>query len=84
MYKASTGIEREMIHVLFLGGADWIGTLAYRRIMGNTLKIFFSETAGHKVHRFMSCIIYVISVLFCYAFVRICLLMPCGHLLGKG
>ena len=21
---------------------------------------------------------------FCYAFVRICLLMPCGHLLGKG
>ena len=21
---------------------------------------------------------------FCYAFVRVCLLMPCGHLLGKG
>ena len=21
---------------------------------------------------------------FCYAFVNICLLMPCGHLLGKG
>ena len=20
----------------------------------------------------------------CYAFVRVCLLMPCGHLLGKG
>ena len=29
-------------------------------------------------------IIYVISVLFCYAFVRVCLLMHCGHLLGKG
>ena len=29
-------------------------------------------------------IIYVISVLFCYAFMYICLLMPCGHLLGKG
>ena len=29
-------------------------------------------------------IIYVISVLFCYAFMHICLLMPCGHLLGKG
>ena len=28
-------------------------------------------------------IIYVISVLFCYAFVRVCLLMRCGHLLGK-
>ena len=29
-------------------------------------------------------IVYVISVLFCYAFVCFCLLMPCGHLLGKG
>ena len=29
-------------------------------------------------------IIYVISVLFCYAFVRVCLLMSCVHLLGKG
>ena len=27
---------------------------------------------------------YVISVLFCYAFLHACLLMPCGHLLGKG
>ena len=29
-------------------------------------------------------IIYVISALFCYAFVRVCLRMPWGHLLGKG
>ena len=29
-------------------------------------------------------LIYVVSVLMCYAFVRVCLLMPCGHLLGKG
>ena len=29
-------------------------------------------------------IIYVISALLCYAFMRACLLMPCGHLLGKG
>ena len=29
-------------------------------------------------------IIYVISVLFCYAFMHVCLLMPFGHLLGKG
>ena len=28
-------------------------------------------------------IIYVISVLFCYAFMHVCLLMSCGHLLGK-
>ena len=27
---------------------------------------------------------YVISVLFCYAFMHVCLLMPCVHLLGKG
>ena len=29
-------------------------------------------------------IIYVISGLFWYAFVHVCLLMPCGYLLGKG
>ena len=29
-------------------------------------------------------IIYVIFVLFCYVVMRVCLLMPCGHLLGKG
>ena len=29
-------------------------------------------------------IIYVISVLFCYAFMHAYLLMPFGHLLGKG
>ena len=29
-------------------------------------------------------IIYVISVLICYASMHVCLLMPCGHLLGKG
>ena len=23
------------------------------------------------------------SVLFCYAFMHVCLLMPCGHLMGK-
>ena len=28
-------------------------------------------------------IIYVISVLFCYTFMHFCLLMPCGHLLGR-
>ena len=28
-------------------------------------------------------IIYVISVFFCYALMHVCLLMPCGHLLGK-
>ena len=28
-------------------------------------------------------IIYVISVLFCYDFMNVCLLMPCGHLLEK-
>ena len=29
-------------------------------------------------------IICVILVLFCYAFMHVCLLMPCSHLLGKG
>ena len=30
-----------------------------------------------------SALVYVISVFFCYAFIRVCLLVPCGHLLGK-
>ena len=46
---------------------------------------------SHPVKYFTDCskvvfllwIIYVISVLFCYAFMHVCL-MPCGHLLGKG
>ena len=29
-------------------------------------------------------IIYVMSVLFCYAFMHVCLLVPCGHLQGQG
>ena len=29
-------------------------------------------------------IIYFSYVLYFYTFVRVCLLMPCGHLLGKG
>ena len=29
-------------------------------------------------------VIYIISVLFCYAFMHVCLLMPRGHLLEKG
>ena len=29
-------------------------------------------------------ILYVISVLFCYAFMHVCLLIPCGHLPGRG
>ena len=27
--------------------------------------------------------LYYFCLFFCYAFVRVCLLMPCGHLLGK-
>ena len=43
----------------------------------------FLLTVRSKVVLLLS-IIYVISVLFCYAFMHVCLLMPCGHLLGKG
>ena len=32
---------------------------------------------------YVALIIYVISVLFCYAFVCVCLLMPSAHLHGK-
>ena len=68
------------MHVFFYG----IRTLAYKTYNGKTLKLFFSETARPTAYRFMSWIIYVISGLVCYAFVHVCLLMPCGQLLGKG
>ena len=29
-------------------------------------------------------IIFVVSVMLCYVFMHVCLLMPCGHLPGKG
>ena len=46
-----------------------------------TRNVFWSfRKATYKVDR----VIYVISVLFCYAFGRVSLLMPCGHLFGKG
>ena len=49
------------------GLLDWNSDL-YRRIMGKTLKIFFSETARPTPYRFMSWIIYVISALFLLCF----------------
>ena len=56
-YKASSGMEREKMHVV-----DWNSGI-YRCIMGKTLKIFFSEKMRPTAYRFMSWIIYVISVL---------------------
>ena len=42
--------------------------------------IFFTD---HSKAVLLLWIIYVF-VLFCYALMHVCLLMPCGHLLGKG
>ena len=42
------------------------------------------KIGSHSMTVLLLWIIYVISVLFCYAFMHVCLLMPCGHLLGKG
>ena len=51
-----------------------------RHETGLTLQYFFTD---HSMAVLLLCI--VISVLFCYsAFVRVLLLTPCGHLLGKG
>ena len=44
-------------------------------------KIFFTDRFKAVL---LLWIIYVIFVLFCYAFMHVCLLMPCGRLLGKG
>ena len=42
-------------------------------------KIFFTDRSKAVL---LLWIISVISVLFCYAFMHVCLLMPCGHLLS--
>ena len=44
-------------------------------------KIFFTDPSKAEL---LLWIIYVISVLFYYAFIHVCLLIPCGHLLGMG
>ena len=44
-------------------------------------KIFFTDRSKEVL---LLWIINVISVLFCYTFMHVCLFMPCGHLLGKG
>ena len=43
-------------------------------------KIFFTDHSKAV----LLWIIYVISVVFCYAFMKVSLLMPCGHRLEKG
>ena len=49
------------------------------------MKIYFVNQSLYTLMKWLILwIIYVISVLFCYAFMHICLSMPCGHLLGKG
>ena len=78
--------ERKQCMCFFLCWLDCNSGI-YRRIMGKTFKILFSETWKRRDPQlidlclgsfmlFLSC--------FCYAFVRVCLLMPCGHLLGNG
>ena len=44
----------------------------------------FAMQTDHSKAVLLLWITYVVSVLFCYAFMHVCLLMPCGHQLGKG
>ena len=64
-----------LIHILTKGevGAPWNWFKPSSKLFLLTVpRPFFC--GSHML--FLSC--------FCYAFVRVCLLMPCGHLLGKG
>ena len=56
-------------------------TLVHRKT-GLTLPVKYFTDCSKAV--LLLWIIYAISVLFCYAFMHVCLLMPCGPLLGKG
>ena len=58
-----------------------IDVVAPRNLFKPSSKVFFTDRSKAVL---LLWIIYVISVLFCYAFLRVCLLMPSGHLLGKG
>ena len=49
-------------------------------MLKTTVDIFTDRSKG----ALLLWILYFISFLFCYAFMHVCLLMPCGHLLGKG
>ena len=40
------------------------------------LDIFFGTSFVDLLYYFLACV--------CYAFVHVCLYVPCGHLLGKG
>ena len=40
------------------------------------IELFLCEGFVFDFYVFLSCV--------CYAFVRVCLFVPCGHLLGKG
>ena len=64
------------------------GSKLYRQIVGipmgtNCAPLIADLFSFHYVSVLLLWIICVISVLFCYAFMHVCLLMPCGHLLGK-
>ena len=54
----------------------------YRRIMGKTIKSSLKRRDPQLIDLCLGSFMLFLSC-FCYAFVRVCLLMPCGHLLGK-
>ena len=78
-YKASSVMEGERMHMFWGGWLDWNSGI-YRRIMGKTSNILFSETARLTAYRFMSWIIcyfcLVFDMLSC-AYVYWCLVVTC-------
>ena len=66
----------DLIHIWTKGevGAPWNQLKPSSKIFLLTVPRRYFFCGSFMI--FLSC--------FCYAFVRICLLMPCGHLLGKG
>ena len=42
---------------------------------------YFADCSGAVLLLWIVC---VVSVLFCYSFMYVCLLIPCAHMLGKG
>ena len=62
-----------LIYFLIIGGPR-----GDNHMVGNISQIVLTELGIRTEDALM------LFLFFCYAFVSICLLMPCGHLLGKG
>ena len=79
-------LSARKFHGIIVSEKARVGKITIQLILAPAFKLFFMQSSltDRSQAELLLWTIYVISVLFCYAFMHVCLLMPCGHLLGKG